>query len=87
MVCVCLLDYSAGACLPLHGPFGCFMQLEEVSADSEEKLWPQYLQVYLLFSLPSYNLCLPLHGPAGCFMQLDDVNEDTDENFCPQYSQ
>jgi len=32
----------------------------------EDEDVPQYLQVYLDFSEPSYNLCLPLPGPFGC---------------------
>lgn len=38
---------------PLHVPFGWRMQLPEVIEEIELKVCPQYLQVYLLFSLPS----------------------------------
>ena len=45
--------HSAGECLPLPGPFGCREQHWLVMKLIEEKLRPQYLQVYCDFSLPS----------------------------------
>lgn len=45
--------YNAGACLPFKGPFGCRGQLAAVIAEMLLYVCPQYLQVYLLFSLPS----------------------------------
>jgi hypothetical protein len=82
-----LETYKAGACLPLFDPFGYLGQLEAVIAETELNDCPQYLQAYLCFSLPSYNLCLPLFDPSGCRGQFEIVNADTLEYFCPQYSQ
>lgn len=45
--------YNAGAWRPLHVPFGWRMQFPAVIEEIELKVCPQYLQVYLLFSLPS----------------------------------
>ncbi|GAB6120589.1 hypothetical protein JCM30204_17380 [Dysgonomonas termitidis] len=53
----------------------------------EELDVPQYLQVYLFFSLPSYNLCFPLLEPFGCRIQELFVSDATFEDFAPQYSQ
>ena len=63
------------------------MQFPAVIEEIEPKVCPQYLQVYLLFSLPSESLWRPLQVPLGCRIQLPTVKEDTEENFCPQYSQ
>jgi len=81
------LFYNAGACFPLQNPFGCFEQELDVNEDNVENCCPQYLQVYLVFSVPSYSLCFPLQNPLGCFEHELDVSEETLENFCPQYSQ
>jgi hypothetical protein len=78
-------NYMAGACFPLPTPLGCLRQLNAVNEVKLLKDCPQCLQVYLLFSLPSYNLCFPF--PAGCLEQLNAVKLETDENICPQYSQ
>ncbi|MEG2162278.1 MAG: hypothetical protein RRY62_13835 [Chryseobacterium sp.] len=48
---------------------------------------PQYLQVYLDFSEPSYNLCLPLPEPLGCLEQELAVKLETLDALVPQYSQ
>ena len=48
-----------------------------------EYWFPQYLQVYFGFSLPSYNECLFV----GLLEQERDVNVETDEYLLPQYSQ
>lgn len=81
------MRYNEGACFPLPGPFGCRVQPALVKLDKLDESVPQYLQVYLDFSLPSYNLCFPLPGPFGCLVQPALVNEDTLDAFVPQYSQ
>ena len=48
---------------------------------------PQYLQLYLVFSLPSYNLCFPFPLPNGCLWQEFAVKLEILELFVPQYSQ
>ena len=39
-------------------------------------LYPQYLQTYCDFSLPSYRICLPLPGPNGCLGQGRFVSDE-----------
>ena len=71
--------YKAGWCLFV----GLFEQEPLVNEDILEYCDPQYLQVYFVFSLPSYNECLFV----GLLEQEPDVREETDEYFEPQYSQ
>jgi hypothetical protein len=58
-------SYKAGACLPFPVPFGCLWQELAVNPEIVEAAVPQNLQLYLVFSLPSYNLCFPLPLPRG----------------------
>jgi hypothetical protein len=79
--------HNAGACFPFPAPLGCLEHVDAVNELIEEYELPQYLHVYLLFSLPSYSLCLPFPAPFGCREHVDAVNDDTLEYLFPQYSQ
>ena len=63
---------------------GFLEQLLDVSDEIEDPVLPQYLQVYLGFSSPSYGTCLPLFG---FLLQFEDVNEEIEEPVLPQYLQ
>ena len=79
--------YSAGECFPLYAPLGCREQGPVVRFAMLEDLCPQYLQVYCVFSDPSYGACFPLFEPSGCRVQIPVVRFAMLENFCPQYLQ
>lgn len=53
----------------------------------DDDSYPQNLQVYRLFSSPSYKMCFPLFGPAGCRGQEFAVRLRMLEAECPQHSQ
>lgn len=79
--------YNAGEWLPLLLPLGWYVQVAPVITRIEENFFPQYLQVYDDFSVPSYNLWRPLLGPSGWRGHVAEVNRRTSGNLCPQYSQ
>ena len=78
-----LFIYKAGECLPF--PCGCLKHELDVKLDIEERCVPQYLQVYFVFSLPSYRTCLP--RPSGCLLHELIVKLDTLDDFVPQFAQ
>lgn len=73
--------YKAGECFPFANPSGCLGQGFAVILLIDEKVCPQYLHVYLDFSLPSYSSCFPLANPFGCQGHGLAVREATLENF------
>jgi hypothetical protein len=63
---------------------GLLEQELDVKLERLEYLLPQHLQVYCVFSLPSYKACL---FPSGFFEQELDVKLDTLEYLLPHHLQ
>jgi hypothetical protein len=74
-------NYRAGSCPPFDG---FFKQRAFTIANIVGNCSPQYLQVYLDFSDPSYNTWF---APPPCFAQRACTNAKTEGKPIPQYLQ